>query len=328
MRKSFLCFSVLICLLLFSGCTRSSQMFAMDTVITMELNGIHAEKALELAEAELLRLEQLLSVSAKDSEIKALNDHKTRDVSAETADLIRAAQSVSALTGGAYDCTIKPVVDVWGWHDDPAVPSDAALQDALAKVGSAYLSIDDQTVCFAYDDMGIDLGGIAKGYSAGKLYELLEKNGIRSGILSLGGNIRAIGKKPNGQPWVVGIADPAQPSSYLCTVSVEDTAVVTSGDYQRCFTANGVDYHHILDPQSGMPAENGLHSVTIVCTDDTLADGLSTALFVMGMEDAVSFWRSDACSFEAVFISDTGIFITEGLETRFSCQTDYEVISR
>jgi len=166
-RKSFLCFSVLICLLLFSGCTRSSQMFAMDTVITMELNGIHAEEALELAEAELLRLEQLLSVSAKDSEIKALNDHKTQDVSAETAALIRAAQSVSALTGGAYDCTIKPVVDVWGWHDDPAVPSDAALQDALAKVGSAYLSIDDQTVCFAYDDMGIDLGGIAKGCSAG-----------------------------------------------------------------------------------------------------------------------------------------------------------------
>lgn len=328
MRKMTFYFSVLICLLLLSGCTRSDQMFAMDTVITMEVTGSNADHALKLAEEELLRLEQLLSIHGTNSEIRALNDHAIETVSDDIAELLLTAFDVSEKTNGAYDCTVEPVVDAWGWYDEPAVPAKDVLEAALQQIGYEAVTIQNNAVSFSYGDMGIDLGGIAKGYSAGKLYDILRGAGIKSGILSLGGNIRAIGKKPNGQPWVVGIADPAQPSSYLCTVSVIDTAVVTSGDYQRFFTESGTEYHHILDPQTGMPVKNGLHSVTVICDNDTLADALSTALFVMGRDKAADFWRSGTYDFEAVFIGDDGIFITEGLKQCFSCQTNYEVITR
>lgn len=328
MRKRVFCFSVLVCLLLFSGCTKSTQLFAMDTVITMEATGINASDALELATEELLRLEQLLSIRGESSDIAALNAHETETVSTDTAELLQKAYSLSLATGGAYDCTVEPAVAAWGWYDTPAVPKENALRDAMELVNNEALILDGNTVRFQFDGMGIDLGGIAKGYSAGRIGDLLKDNGIRSAILSLGGNIRAIGKKPNGQPWIVGIADPAMPSSYLATVAVEDTAVVTSGDYQRFFTENGSIYHHILDPQTGYPTENGLHAVTIICKDDTLADGLSTALFVMGLEDGSQFWKSGVYDFDAVFISDSGIYITEGLQSCFSCQTSYEVIFR
>lgn len=328
MRKSVICFSVLVCLLLFSACTRSTQMFAMDTVITMEVSGSNASGALELAANELLRLEQLFSIRGEGSEVAALNAHQTQIVSHDTAELLQAACSLSQATGGAYDCTIEPVAAAWGWYDTPAVPQAEALHDAIELVDHEALTVDGDTVYFQSHNMGIDLGGIAKGYAAGKIGELLKENGIRSCILSLGGNIRAIGKKPNGRPWVVGIADPDAPASYLATVAVEDTAVVTSGDYQRFFTENDLTYHHILDPKTGYPTKNGVHSVTIICKDDTLADGLSTALFVMGLEDGSQFWRSGAYDFEAVWIADSGIYITEGLQSCFSCQTSYEVISR
>ena len=324
MRKFLPAMILLLCLLL-TGCTRSAQIFAMDTVITMEITGAKADSALTLAQAELRRLEQLLSIHG--SELSDLNDGVSAEVSEETAALLETALAVSAMTGGAYDCTVEPVADVWGWYGSaPSVPEANALEAALERVGFPCVFLSENQVRFEKTGMGIDLGGIGKGYAAAKLHRLLQEQGIRSGILSLGGNIRAIGSKPNGQPWVVGIADPAQPASYLCTVSVSDAAVVTSGDYQRFFTENGTAYHHILDPKTGMPADNGLRSVTIVCTDDTLADGLSTALFVMGPDAAADFWRKAEVEFEAVLITDETIFVTEGLCPAFSCEKDYEVI--
>jgi thiamine biosynthesis lipoprotein len=325
-RKVQLFAAILACLLL-TGCNRSAQFFAMDTVITMEVTGTNAHSALALAQEELCRLEQLLSIHS--SEIRALNDRSSAEVSHETAELLEAAISVSAITGGAYDCTVEPVADAWGWYGSaPSVPHTNALEAALEQVGFQCVSLQGNRVVFQKDGMGIDLGGIGKGYAAAKLHKLLQEQGIRSGILSLGGNIRAIGSKPNGQPWLVGIADPEQPASYLCTVAVSDTAVVTSGDYQRFFTENGEAYHHILDPKTGMPADNGLRSVTIVCTDDTLADGLSTALFVMGPDASADFWREAEVGFEAVLITEDAILVTEGLCDAFSCEREYEVIRR
>lgn len=328
MRRFLLATAVMLCLFL-TGCTRSAQIFAMDTVITMELSGANADGALALAQEEIRRLDQLLSIRGSNSEIAALNNASSPDVSDETADLLRTALSVSELTNGAYDCTIAPVANIWGWYDNtPSIPSESALESALDRVGFQSVTLHGNRVLFEKDGMGIDLGGIGKGYAAGRLNKLLREQGIRSGILSLGGNIRAIGSKPNGQPWLVGIADPDQPASYLCIVAVSDTAVVTSGDYQRCFTENGKTYHHILSPKTGIPADNGLRSVTVICDDDTLADGLSTALFVMGPDAAADFWRNSTVAFEAVLITDKTIFITEGLCDVFSCEKGYEVIRR
>lgn len=327
-KKPFL-WVVIACLLLLCGCSAQRELFAMDTVITMQVSGHQAEKALDLAAAEIYRLDQMLSIGDKDSEIASLNLGIAQTVSDETAALLETALSLSEVTGGAYDCTIAPAANAWGWYgDSPAVPDQELLEAALLKVGFQSISIEDGVVSFEKAGMGIDLGGIGKGYAAGKLYSLLTGMGIRSGILSLGGNVRAIGSKPNGQPWIVGIADPEHPSSYLGTVAVSDCAVVTSGDYQRFFTENEAFYHHILDPKTGFPADNGLRSVTIICRDDTMADGLSTALFVMGLEDAITFWRSGTVDFEAVFVADDQIYLTEGLNDIFQCTREYEVISR
>lgn len=318
-------------LLLCGGCAKSArtEFFAMDTVITMELSGGKAQKGLELAREELLRLDALLSIEGADSEIAALNRGERSELSSETLHLVETAMELSQATGGAYDCTVQPVVEAWGWYSgEPAVPDEATLKQALSLVGSDKLTLNERGIDFALEGMGLDLGGIGKGYAAGCLDRLLREAGVTSGWISLGGNIRAIGSKQGGAPWVIGIADPDDPSAYLCAVSVRDCAVVTSGDYQRCFEQDGVRLHHILDPQTGWPAQLGLRSVTVVCGDDTLADGLSTALFVMGPERAENFWRSGPYEFEAVFITGDGIRVTEGLADSFSCDRNYEVVYR
>lgn len=330
MRKITLLLMLWILSFCLCGCTETAknEFFAMDTVITMEVTGKDPQAALALAEDEILRLEQLLSVSGAQSDIAGLNAGEAVQLSPDTALLLEQALAVSEATGGAYDCTIQPAVDAWGWYSDsPAVPEEAQLRAALELVDYRCISLDGGTVSFSMPGMGIDLGGIGKGYAAGRTAALLRECGVESGWISLGGNVRTIGEKPDGSPWVIGIADPDNPAGYKCTVSVKDAAVVTSGDYQRRFTQDGNTWHHILDPETGYPTDNGLRSVTIVCQDDALADGLSTALFVMGPEKAADFWRSGVCDFEAVFLTDTQVYVTQGLADGFSCQTAYEVIS-
>lgn len=299
----------------------------MDTVVTLEAYGDSA--ALDAAQAEILRLEQLFSIGEPQSDVARLNAQGTLTLSSETAALLAAAREISVASGRALDVTIGPVVRLWGWYDgSPTVPEAAELTAALALVDYERLRLEGLDAALEKPGMAVDLGGIAKGYAAGSAAKVLHDQGVTSALLNLGGNIRAVGAKPDGSPWIVGIADPQDPSSYCGTVEVTDCAVVTSGDYQRYFTQDGQTYHHIFDPETGFPADTGLRSVTVLCEDDTWADGLSTALFVLGLQDGAALWRSCPVDFEAVFLTDDGISITEGLKGRFHCQEDYEVIAR
>lgn len=320
---------LLLCL---CGCARrqltETTFFAMDTVIRLQAVG--SQEDLEQARAELERLDRLLSIEGADSEIARVNRDGGGTVSQETADLLQRSLDLSRATGGAYDCTIEPVVDLWGWYGgDPAVPDSEALEQTLSLVDFEAVTLDGGTVSFGMEGMGMDLGGIAKGYAAGRAAEILKKAGVTSACLSLGGNIRVMATKPGGSHWTIGITDPQDPANYLLTLSVSDCAVVTSGGYHRYFEEDGQRWHHILDPDTGYPAGNGLASVTIVAEDDTLADGLSTALFVMGLEDAAEFWRTGPYPFEAVLILEDGsIFATQGLEDCISCDVEIAFLTR
>lgn len=163
--------------------------------------------------------------------------------------------------------------------------------------------------------------------AAGRVRTILREAGVTSAIISLGGNVAAVGKKPDGSAWTVGLQDPDRPEAYFGTVSIEDACVVTSGAYQRYFEENGVCYHHILDPHTGCPAESGVKSVSVVAQDDTLADALSTALFVMGLDAGAEFQKSSGLSFEAVFVTDDNtVWITPGLAGRYRSDRPYQIL--
>ena len=173
------------------------------------------------------------------------------------------------------------------------------------------------------DGMELDLGAVAKGYTGDRVMERFRAAGVTSAIISLGGNVQALGTKPDGSLWQVAVQDP-EGSGYAAVLSVADKAVITSGGYERYFEEDGKIYWHIIDPATGRPAENGLESVTIAADSGVLADGLSTALFVMGANKAAEYWRTNG-GFDFILIDDGGtVTITEGLEDCFSLYGDWE----
>lgn len=305
-----------------------AEFYAMDTVMQITACGAGADDAVKAAEAEVYRLEGLLSCRNAEAELARCNAGQVQ-VSTETAQLIEAALSISERTGGAYDPTLGALTTVWGFSTgDHRVPDEAARAQALMRCGTEKVAVRGSDV-YLEDGVQLDLGGIGKGYAASRVREILTQAGVTSAIASLGGNVCAIGAKPDGSDWQIGLQDPQNTAEYFAVVSVQDTSVVTSGGYQRYFEQDGIRYHHILDASTGAPAESGLLSVSVVCTDDTLADALSTALYVMGLDRGMDFWRTGELDFEAVWMTDGGeVWITPGLQTAFHSERSYQVAAR
>ena len=318
-------------LLLLTGCAASGssrEFFAMDTVMQATAYGSGADDALQAAEEEIYRLEQLFSCQAPEAELARCNRAGQLTVSAETAGLVQTALELSGATGGAYDPTLYPLSLAWGFSGGTyRVPDAEELQSLLTVTGASRVSVDGSRITLQPGTQ-LDLGGIAKGYAAGQLRKLLTDAGIRSAIVSLGGNIAAVGAKQDGSDWQVGLQDPENPDTYFGVLSVRDACVVTSGGYQRYFEQDGVRYHHILDPRTGCPAESGLLSVSVVSEDDTLADALSTALFVMGFDEGQALWRSGTLAFEAVWmLQDGSVYLTPGLSGSYRSERAFQVIA-
>lgn len=317
-------FAALICaLLLLAGCaapqTQAAErtFFAMDTVMTLRLYEGGDEALLAGAEARVRELEGLLSVTSGDSEIYALNRDGAAELSSETGSLLRGALALCARTEGALDLSTYPVLRSWGFTTgEYAVPDGETIAALLPLVDYTKVKLSGNAASLP-DGMEIDLGSVAKGYTGAALAALLREGGVTSALLDLGGNIQAVGAKPDGSPWRVGIRNPAGEGN-IGVVEVDNQAVITSGGYERYFEEDGVRYWHILDPKTGAPARSGLASVTVVGDDGLMCDGLSTALFVMGREKAVEHWRRHR-DFEAVLVSEDGsVTITAGLEGRFT----------
>ena len=321
-------FAFCLVLSLLAGCAPASApaqtppsaertLFAMDTVMTLRLYEGGGEDLLDQAEERAKTLESLLSVTDESSEIYALDHEGQAALSTDTADLLAAALSMCRRTGGALDISIYPVLRTWGFTTgEYTVPNEETIAALLPLVDYTQVELNASTASLP-DGMEIDLGSVAKGYTGEDLAGLLRENGVTSALLDLGGNIQAVGAKPDGSPWRVGIRDP-EGDGNLGVVEVVDQAVVTSGGYERYFEEDGVRYWHILDPKTGTPAHSGLVSVTVVGDSGTICDGLSTALFVMGLDKALDHWRQYQ-DFEAIFVSEGGsVTITPGLQSNFA----------
>ena len=306
----------------------SRDIFAMDTYMTITCYGERASEACDAAEEEIRRLDSLLSAQNPDSEISRLNQNGSAALSSDSRILVEEALRIYQMTDGAFDITIYPLMELWGFTSrNYSVPDADQIAAALSLVGSDRLTCADGVITLA-EGQGIDLGGIAKGYTSDRLTEIFSEYGLTSGLISLGGNVQLYHSKPDGTLWQCGIRDPNEtgsPQDIMGVLSAENCAVITSGAYERFFTADdGQTWHHIIDPSTGYPASAGLISVTIVSESGILADALSTAVYVMGLEKAAEFWRQNRSDFEMILMTDDQkVYITEGLKGLFT--TDYEL---
>lgn len=314
-----------------SAKSETRTVYAMDTVMNLTVYGENAAAALENAERELHTLdESVLSRTAEGSELSALNAANGETVSYGADDplpkLIETALAISKATDGAFDPTLAPVLDAWGFTKDlRRVPSADELAALLACTGRDKVALektaDGYSVALS-DGAQLDLGGIAKGYAADLLRAQLEKEGVTSATLDLGGDVFVMGRKTDGSDWRIAVKDPGDTESYLGIVAASDAFIVTSGVYERYFEENGVRYHHILDPKTGCPAESGLVSVTVLCENGAWADALSTACFVLGPDSALAL-RDDLADqgtdFELILVTDDGrVLYTGGLAAAFT----------
>lgn len=290
-----------------SGQERISKTdFYFDTVITVTLYDSSKEDALQECFTLADRYEKLLSATVKDSDVWKINHAKGQpvEVSDETISLLKNAISYSELSGGAFDVTIGPLSSLWDFKNNSEVPPQQDLTDALAAVGYEKILIDGNTVTLTDPDTRIDLGGIAKGYIADQMKQFLNQNGVADGIISLGGNILTVGPKRSGDPYKIAIQKPFDKTgSGIAVLEISDASLVTSGVYERYFESDGFLYHHILNPSTGYPYDNGLLSVSIITASSADADALSTTCFTLGLEDGMALIE-DTEGAEAVFITE------------------------
>ena len=299
----------------------------MDTAMNLRLYDDADGAAAAWLQQYLTQLDDILSVTKKDSAVWALNNTAgTED--ALVCELLQQALLLTERTVGALDVTVYPAVQLWGFTGQVyQVPTQEQTQAVLERIGSSHVHLSDGEATLDRDCQ-VDFGALAKGYAADQCRAYLEEKGV-CGVLSLGGNVQTVGEKPRfHQSWTVGIQNPDDPQTYLATLQVKGSkAIVTSGDYQRYFESDGVRYCHIFDPATAEPVQSDLRSVTVIADSGLLADGLSTALFVMGLDGAATFWQGSD-DFEAVLVADDGtIYVTQGLQDAVSDCT-FTVIPR
>ena len=245
----------------------------------------------------LRNIERMVSRYDEGSDVFRINEAAgvgAVRVSEETFSLIAKAKEISLLTGGAFNPLLGKISDMWNFTGtEHHIPSHDELENIIAAAGDMDNLVLDEEHCSVYlasPFLSLDLGGIAKGYASGKAAAMLAGEGVEKAIINLGGNIYAVGSRSSAEGWRIGLQNPdSSEGGYFTVVNASDEAVVTSGAYQRYFISDGVVYHHILDPATGYPAQTDLASVSVIDSDGTLADALSTALFVMGSGDAEAF---------------------------------------
>jgi len=309
--RRFLTFAV--CLLWSAVATAewyTDEQAIMGTVIRTELwsdDPLTAADAIRLVNEEMHRIDRLMSTYKPDSEISRINRDAAKKpvrISAELLDLVARGIEMSRLTDGAFDITYASVGQMYDFRAGVR-PDDEQIEAALPAIDYQLVELDiaERTVFFVRQGVRIDLGGIAKGYAVERGVSILRAQGIEHGLVSAGGDSRILGDR-RGAPWIVGVRDPRNSHRVVARLPLVDEAISTSGDYERFFEEGGVRYHHIISPATGRSASE-VRSVTVIGPDATMTDGLSTGVFVMGVQDGLRLIDS-LDDFEAVIVDQQG----------------------
>lgn len=301
----------------------SNEFFCLDTVCTITIYGQSqktADQLLEEAYETCVAYENLLSKTVEGSDIYKINnaDGQPVEVSDETIEVIKKGLEFGALSDGKFDITIGAVSGLWDFSsEDPSVPDDSDIQDALKTVDYTQVKISGNKVSLKKEGAQLDLGGIAKGYIADRITEQLAEGGVDKAIINLGGNIVAMGEKEDGAAWTIGIERPySDRTEIIGAVQVEDETVTTSGVYERCFESDGKLYHHVLDPETGYPAEVRAEAVTVEGPSGMSAesDALGTVFLMLGSEGSEKILEKYP-EFKIAFVdADDNITVLNGME--------------
>ncbi len=330
MKKFFVAVAFIFILLFHTSCEKTASLqpikesrFLLDTIVDITLYGTDKETRpiLDKLFREIENDEKKFSRHQSDGEIGEVNNHIGEEVtvSEDTINMVESAFSISTMTGGLFDISIGPLVDLWDISgNEPCVPTEEEIQSVLKKINYRKIDIDVEknTLSIPDEGMSLDMGAIAKGYITDKLVKILQEDGIQSALLNLGGNLYLYGSKPDGALWNIGIRNPyGLQGEYIGTVMVKDMSVVTSGIYERYFEVEEKRYHHILNPKTGYPEDNTLASVSILSPSSTFADGLSTAVFLLGRKDGMSLIEK-INDVEAIFVTkDRKVYLSSGLKS-------------
>ena len=326
-HKSIICIFILITLII-SGCSPipgtkniSRSGFYFDTLISITIYDSDNESILDECFDMCKYYEQLLSMTVDGSDISMINRSGCENVtvSSDTVNLITAARKYCALSGGMLDITVAPLSQLWTLaRTNECPPSDIEIEALIPHVGLDKITIDinNNTVNKSDPETMLDTGALAKGYIADQLKKILEKRGIHSAIISLGGNIVTVGSKPDGSPFKIGIRKPfGQADEAAASLNISDKSVVTSGIYERCFTYDDRLYHHILNPSTGYPEDTDLYSATIISSSSLEGDALSTICLLYGLKRAEQL-INETPGVEAVFITrDNRLHYTGGADS-------------
>ena len=296
--------------------------FLMDTKVDLVLYGLPVKEAEYVAGkifSEMKKMENILDKHTPESDVCCINAAAGRApvrVQPETMFVMQKALEVAELSGGAFDPTVGPLLELWGWDvGEPRVPEPWEIEAVLPLVDYKLveINVENSTVFLPLPAMKIDLGGIAKGFVVDQGQKLAKKLTTGASYINAGGDINIIGQKPSGEEWRIAIQDPQHPREWAAIVPLGEGSVATSGDYQRFFEEDGVVYHHILAPQTGMPAGGDVRSVTVVAPEAITADALATAAFVLGREEGLQLLENLAGIAGVIIDSGGKVHVGSGL---------------
>lgn len=307
----------------------------IGTLVQLRLYDETAEPLIEKAFDTLESYDALWSTSGAESIVQKINEAAAGEVIAidePTRRLISRGLYYSELSSGHFDITVSPLVDLWAiGTEDQRIPGEDEIEAALERIDYRKVHLTDAGVVKDDDETALELGAIAKGFIADELRVYFEEQGVDKALINLGGNILVYGTKADGSPWRIGIQDPLSArGGYLGTVAYSEAiSVVTSGIYERYFEEDGVRYHHLLNTETGYPIDNGLASVSIISKKSVDGDGLSTAVFALGLEEGQALVES-LDGIEAIFVTmDQKVYTTSGLDDTFTLSSSsYERVTK